>query len=111
MTTVRPELGLERLLAALERDLLDATDQEILESANELGMDPTLKGSAALFGVTFTMKPSERAAARLRSQNLWFSETSRLAETAPRTRSKKSSGSKTRSRPRRRPKRSAPRSD
>ncbi|HEY2591549.1 MAG TPA: hypothetical protein VGI35_08150, partial [Steroidobacteraceae bacterium] len=63
MTTARPELGLERVLAALEHDLLDATDQEIREAANELGMNPTLKGSAALFGVTFTIKPNDRAAA------------------------------------------------
>ena len=102
MTTPRPELGLERLLAALERDLLDAADQEILEGAKELGMDPTQKGSAALFGVTFTMKPNERAATWLRSQNLWF------AESAPRTRSRKSSGSTTGSRPRRRTKRNEP---
>jgi hypothetical protein len=105
MKTVRPELGLERLLAALERDLLDATDQEILEGANELGMSPTLKGSAAFFGVTFTMKPNEQAAARLRSQNVWF------AETAPRTGSRSSSGSTTGSRRRRRSKKDAPPSD
>jgi len=111
MTTPRPELGLERLLAALERDLLDAADQEILEGAKELGMDPTQKGSAALFGVTFTMKPNERAAELLRSQNLWFAKTGRFAETAPRTRSRKSSGSTTGSRPRRRSKRGPPPSD
>ena len=105
MTTVRPELGLERVLAALERDLLDATDQEIREGANDLGMNPTLKGSAALFGVTFAIKPSERAAELLQSQNLWF------AEAGPRTRSKRSSDSKRGSRPRRRSKRSAPPSD
>ena len=50
-------------------------------------MNPTQKGSAALFGVTFTMKPDARTAARLRSQNVWF------AENPPRTRAKKSSRS------------------
>ena len=64
MRTVRPELGFERLLAALERELLDATDEEIREAANELGMTPASKGSAALFGVLFTMK---NAALRQRS--------------------------------------------
>jgi hypothetical protein len=61
MKTTRPELGFERLLAALERDLLDATDEEILAVANELGMKPAMKGSIALFGVTF--------AARLKGQD------------------------------------------
>lgn len=105
MTTARPELKFERLLATLERDLLGATDEEILETANELGMDPTLKGSAALFGVTFTIKLGERAAARVRAQNLWFTEA------RPRSPGKKSSRSTTGSRPRRRSKRHTPPSD
>ena len=42
----------ERLLVALERELIEATDEEILEAARDLGMDPTMKGSAAFFGVT-----------------------------------------------------------
>jgi hypothetical protein len=56
MTTIRPELGLERLLAALGRDLLDAPDAEILAVADELGQKPTMKGSVALLGVTFTFR-------------------------------------------------------
>lgn len=56
MKTTRPELGLERLLIALERDLLDASDEEILAAANELGMKPGMKGSIALFGVTFATR-------------------------------------------------------
>jgi hypothetical protein len=42
----------ERLLAALERELIAATDEEILEAASDLGMNPAMKGSAAFFGVT-----------------------------------------------------------
>ena len=42
----------ERLLAALERELIDATDEEILEAAKDLGMNPQMKGSAAFFGIT-----------------------------------------------------------
>jgi hypothetical protein len=52
MKTTNPERRLERLLVALERDLLDATDEEILAAARELGMNPAMKGSAAFFGVT-----------------------------------------------------------
>lgn len=52
MRKTRANLTLERLLAALERELLQATDAEILAAAKELGIDPTMKGSSALFGVT-----------------------------------------------------------
>ena len=56
MTTTRPELGFERLLAALGRDMLDASDEEILAVANELGQKPGMKGSIALLGVTFAWR-------------------------------------------------------
>jgi hypothetical protein len=61
MKTTRPELGIERLLAAFERDLLDATDQEISAIASQLGIKPGMKGSTALFGVTRVV--------RLKNQN------------------------------------------
>lgn len=52
MKTTGPELGIERLLKALEQELLDATDEEISAVATELGIKPGMKGSIALFGVT-----------------------------------------------------------
>jgi hypothetical protein len=60
MTTTRPELGFERLLAALGQDLLDAPDEEILAVANELGQKPAMKGSIALLGVTFAWRPKNQ---------------------------------------------------
>ena len=61
MRKTRANLTLERLLAALERELLEATDAEILAAAKELGIDPTMKGSSALFGVTKLVRwPSVR---------------------------------------------------
>lgn len=60
MSTIRPELGLERLLAVLERDLLDATDEEISAVAGELGMRPGMKGSIALLGVTRAVRVKNR---------------------------------------------------
>ena len=42
----------ERLLAALEQELIAATDEEILQAASDLGMSPAMKGSSAFFGVT-----------------------------------------------------------
>ncbi len=52
MKSTRPEVGLERLLAAIERDILDTSDEEIASVASELGIKPDMKGSIALFGVT-----------------------------------------------------------
>jgi hypothetical protein len=51
MKTRRPEVSLEHVLATLERELIDATDEEILAAAAELGMHPSMKGSAAFVGV------------------------------------------------------------
>lgn len=52
MKAISPEVGLERLLLALETDLLVVADEEILAIAKELGMNPAMKGSAAMFGIT-----------------------------------------------------------
>lgn len=46
----------ERLLAALEQELIAAGDEEILEAAGDLGMNPAMKGSAAFFGVTVDLR-------------------------------------------------------
>jgi hypothetical protein len=54
-----PELGLERVLASLEQELLAADDEEIAAIAEELGLKPDMKGSVALFGVTFTVDASK----------------------------------------------------
>jgi len=48
---IPPELRLERLLEALGGELLEASDQEILEAARDLGMNPEMKGSAAFLGI------------------------------------------------------------
>ena len=89
MKTTRPELGFERLLAALERDLLDATDEEILLVAHELGMKPGMKGSIALMGVTFGARFNEQFINSVRQV-------------------KKAAGRANPTRPRRRPKGDAP---
>jgi hypothetical protein len=43
---------LSRILEGLEQELVDATDEEILEAAKDLGMKPLMRGSAAFMGVT-----------------------------------------------------------
>ncbi len=65
MKTTRVELGFERLLTALERDLLDATDEEIAAVAGELGIKPGMKGSIALFGITSAVLLRKPGAAQL----------------------------------------------
>jgi hypothetical protein len=45
------EGALDRLLDALASELGEATDEEILEAAKELGMNPLMKGSAAFLGL------------------------------------------------------------
>lgn len=72
MKITRPEIGFERLLAALGQDLLDAGDEEILAVADELGLKPGMKGSMALFGVTFAAqlkKQDSNAGRRIRENS------------------------------------------
>ena len=45
------ELALEHVLSGLEREIIGATDEEIVAAAADLGMDVTMKGSAAFLGV------------------------------------------------------------
>jgi hypothetical protein len=49
--SVRPDVGLERLIHGLEQELLSAPDEEFVAGARDLGMNPDMKGSAAFLGV------------------------------------------------------------
>jgi hypothetical protein len=52
------ETALARILEALERELILASDEEVLDAARSLGMDPGMKkGSAAFAGLTYFAKP------------------------------------------------------
>ena len=57
LTPVFPEVTLGRILDALERELLEASDTEILEAAQDLGMNPAMKGSAAFLGLKYPYRP------------------------------------------------------
>jgi hypothetical protein len=52
MKTTSPALRLEQMLAAVEHELLSASDTELLDAADELGLRPGMQGSVALLGVT-----------------------------------------------------------
>jgi hypothetical protein len=61
--SVRPDIGLEKLIHGLERELLEAADEEFLAGARDLGMKPEMKGSAAFLGVK-NLSPQLLAALR-----------------------------------------------
>ena len=48
-----PEARFMRVLQALEQELLDASDEEIIAAATDLGMNPQMKGSALFAGLKY----------------------------------------------------------
>jgi hypothetical protein len=57
MSRTTLELRLERLLTALGLEVAEATDEEVLAAAEDLGMKPLMKGSAAFFGLKYPCVP------------------------------------------------------
>jgi hypothetical protein len=53
---VLPEMVLARTLEAFGQELIDAPDEEIRESAKDLGMNLDMKASAAFLGLTSPTK-------------------------------------------------------
>lgn len=51
MTRTKPEIRLERILMALGVEVAEATDEEVLAAAADLGMKPMMKGTAAFVGL------------------------------------------------------------
>ena len=51
-----PATVLERVLESLETELIEASDEEILAAAKELGQNPMMKGSIAFAGITFSSR-------------------------------------------------------
>jgi len=52
-----PEDALTRLLEALGQELIDASDEEVIQAAKDLGMDPTMRASAAYAGLRYPARP------------------------------------------------------
>jgi hypothetical protein len=65
--SVRPDVGLEKLIHGLELELLEAPDEEFMAGAHELGMNPEMRGSAAFLGVK-NLSPQLLRALRLAYQ-------------------------------------------
>ncbi len=53
VTRLTNERRLQRVLVALERELLDASDEEVRQAAGDLGIKPDMKGSIAWLGISF----------------------------------------------------------
>ena len=56
VTRITNEVRLQRLLTALEREVLQASDHEVRRAALDLGIDPDMKGSIAWVGIFFPAK-------------------------------------------------------
>ena len=54
VTAIHQAAAFERVLEALGKELIDATDDELLEAARDLGMDPSMRGSAAFIGLKYS---------------------------------------------------------
>jgi hypothetical protein len=57
MSRTTPEIRLERLLVALGLEVAEATDQEVLDAADDLRMKPLMKGSVAFVGLKHFFVP------------------------------------------------------
>jgi hypothetical protein len=51
LTLTTPAAALGRILDQLDRELIEASDEDIMEAARDLGMNPMMKGSAAFLGL------------------------------------------------------------
>ena len=57
VATIQQAAGFERVLEALGQELIESTDEELLQAAKDLGMDPTMRGSAAFMGLKYPAIP------------------------------------------------------
>ena len=57
LTTNQQVAGFDRVLEALGQELIESTDDELLQAAKDLGMNPTMRGSAAFIGLKYPAMP------------------------------------------------------
>jgi hypothetical protein len=53
LTLADATAALTRLLEAFEQELIESSDEEIMQAAKDLGMNPQMKGSAAFAGLKY----------------------------------------------------------
>ena len=54
-TKVAVVTALDRVLDGLAEELLAASEEELIAAARDLGMDPTMRGSAAFLGLKYAI--------------------------------------------------------
>jgi hypothetical protein len=59
MIALKRLAALERILEGLAPELIESTDEELLQAAKDLGMDPSMRGSAAFSGVKYSATPHQ----------------------------------------------------
>lgn len=57
MRRARADMRLERLLMALGVELAEASDEEVLAAATDLGLKPMMKGTVAYVGLKHVLAP------------------------------------------------------
>ncbi len=57
MTLLRHATAFERVLEGLAQELIESSDDELLDAAKSLGMDPSMRGSAAFIGIKYPALP------------------------------------------------------
>jgi hypothetical protein len=55
-----PEVMLARIAASFEEELIAASDEEIIAAAQDLGMNPAMRGSAAFAGIKYPVSARQR---------------------------------------------------
>jgi hypothetical protein len=84
MTKVWPQVALARIGAEFAKELLAASDDEIMEAARDLGMNPAMKGSAAFAGVKYPISARAlRSFFAMNSDTLTAAQTERSTEAPP----------------------------
>ncbi len=80
-----PEVALSRVLEALGQELIDVSDEEITAAAKDLGMDPTMRESAAFAGLKYPAKPQLADFFDLEAFRKLAGTPQRIAPATPRT--------------------------
>ena len=53
LSRTRKVSALERILESLAEELIESSDEELLQAAQDLGMNPAMRGSAAFLGLKY----------------------------------------------------------
>jgi hypothetical protein len=78
------ETALARVLDSLEQELIEASDEDVLGAARDLGMNPMMKGSAAFAGLNYPATTRFSDFFDPETQKLIRAEMQRIGKSTPR---------------------------